>query len=60
MAIRPANSVSIIQKQLKQAEMSDAVDAMELIGIHDELSRIERKWIMQVHEGNDRRPAGDG
>ena len=55
MAIRPANSVSILQKRLTQAEATHSVDAMELIGIHDELARIERKWIMQVNEGSDRR-----
>ena len=28
---------------------------MELIGLHDELSRVERKWRMQIAEGSERR-----
>ena len=34
--------------------------ALELIGLHDELSRVERKWRMQIAEGSERRkPARD-
>ena len=57
MAIRPAHTVSIIQKRLKQAEMSDTVDAMELVGIYDELSRVERKWLEKAEQFKAGRPA---
>ena len=42
--IRKAHSGEIIDKRLRDCEIADAVDAMELIGLHDELSRVERKW----------------
>ena len=42
--IRKAHSVEIIDKRLRDCEIADAADAMELIGLHDELSRVERKW----------------
>ena len=42
--IRKAHSVEIIDRRLKTAEVEGVADAMELIGLHDELSRVERKW----------------
>ena len=32
---------------------------MELIGLHDEFGRVERKWREQIATGNDRRQPGD-
>ena len=55
---RPANSVTILQRRLSQAESAPA-DPMELAGIHDELARIERKWLMQFAQGSERRKPGD-
>ena len=48
-SIRKAHTVEIIDKRLRDAEASDAVDPMELIGLHDELAHIERKWRLK-HE----------
>lgn len=42
--IRKAHSFEIIENRLKAYESSGKHDAMELIGLHDELSRVERKW----------------
>ena len=43
--IRKAHSVEIIDKRLRDCELSASLDLMELIGLHDELSRVERKWL---------------
>ncbi len=32
---------------------------MELVGLHDELARVERKWREQMAVGSDRRRATD-
>jgi hypothetical protein len=42
--IRKSHSVEIIEHRLRAAESADVADAMELVGLHDELSRVERKW----------------
>ena len=42
---RKAYTNEIIDRRLKQYESAGAVDALELMGLHDELSRVERKWI---------------
>jgi hypothetical protein len=59
MPRRPANTVRIIGRRLSQAEMADAVDAMELLSIYDELARVERKWEMQFAAGSERRKPAD-
>ena len=43
--IRKAHSVEIIDRRLSQYQSADAIDPMELIELHDELSRVERKWL---------------
>jgi len=57
-ARRPANSVTILQRRLAQAESSPP-EAIELASIHDELSRVERKWLIQFNEGSERRKPED-
>ena len=44
--IRKAHSVEIIDKRLRDCEVAGAsnVDVMELVGLYDELARVERKW----------------
>lgn len=42
--IRKAHSVEIIDRRLQALAAEGANDVMELIGLHDELSRVERKW----------------
>ena len=59
MPMRPANTVTIIQRRLSHAEMADVVEAMELLSLYDELARVERKWEMQFAEGSERRKPGD-
>lgn len=59
MPIRPANTVKIIERRLAQAESSDQVEAMELVSLHDELARVERKWLEQFAAGSERRKPGD-
>ncbi len=56
--IRKAHSVEIIEKRLKEAERS-IVEPMELIGLQDELARVERKWREQIAEGSERRQPND-
>jgi hypothetical protein len=56
---RPANTVKIIARRLEQAEAADAVDAMELVSLHDELARVERKWLEQFAAGSERRKPAD-
>ena len=51
---RVAHTVDILKRLFDQAEMGDP-DAMELLGIWDELARLERKWRMQWAEGSERR-----
>jgi hypothetical protein len=43
---RKAHSVEIIDKRLRNCEIAGAanVDVMELVGLYDELQRVERKW----------------
>ena len=57
-ARRPAHSVTILQRRLSQAESSPP-EPIELASIHDELSRVERKWLMQLDEGSERRKPED-
>ncbi len=52
---RPAHTVTLVLHRFDVAEHADQIDPMELIGLHDELSRIERKWRMQIAEGSERR-----
>jgi hypothetical protein len=52
---RPAHTVTLILHRLSTAELGNELDPMELIGLHDELSRVERKWQMQIDEGSERR-----
>jgi hypothetical protein len=51
---RVAHTVDVIKRLFEQAEMGEP-DAMELIGLWDELARLERKWRMQWAEGSERR-----
>jgi hypothetical protein len=51
---RVAHTVDIIKRLFEQAEMGEP-DAMELVGLWDELARLERKWRMQWAEGSERR-----
>ena len=57
MKKRVAHTVDIIKRLLEQAEMGTP-EAMELIGLWDELARLERKWRMQWAEGSERRQPG--
>ncbi len=41
--IRKAHSVEIIDRRLQTAE-AGTPDLMELVGLHDELARVDRKW----------------
>ena|SRR5690349_21125732 len=59
MKKRPAHSVDILKRLFAQAEASDRLDPMELLGLHDELARIERKWLMQIAEHSERRKPAD-
>ena len=59
MPIRPANTVKIIERRLAQAESADRIEPMELVSLHDELSRVERKWLAQFAQGSERRKPGD-
>ena len=45
--IRKAHSVEIIDRRLRDCEVAGVanVDVMELVGLYDELSRVERKWL---------------
>ncbi len=58
MPIRPAQSVNILKRRLAAVE-SGPPDAMELIGIFDELTRLERKWLEQTAQGSPRRQPDD-
>ena len=44
--VRKAHSVEIIDRRLRDAEagIGDDATAMGLVGLHDELARVERKW----------------
>ena len=59
MPIRPANTVKIIARRLEQAEAGEVVEPMELVSLHDELARVERKWLEQFAAGSERRKPGD-
>ena len=59
MPIRPANTVKIIERRLAQAEAADRIEPMELVSLHDELARVERKWLAQFAQGSERRKPGD-
>jgi hypothetical protein len=59
MPMRPSNTVKIIERRLAQAEAADQLEPMELVSLHDELARVERKWLGQFAEGSERRKAGD-
>jgi hypothetical protein len=56
---RPANTVKIIARRLEQAEGAGVVDPMELVSLHDELARVERKWLEQFAAGSERRKPED-
>jgi hypothetical protein len=56
--IRPSNTVNIIKRRLELLEAGEP-DVLELVGLHDELSRLERKWMMQLEEGSERRKPTD-
>lgn len=43
--IRKAHSVEIIDRRLRDCEVGGNADVMELVGLHDELARVERKWV---------------
>jgi hypothetical protein len=59
---RKAHSVEIIDKRLRDVEIAGAanVDVMELVGLYDELARVERKWreksLAPPHSGPRARP----
>ncbi len=55
---RKAHSVELFERRLADAEASPA-DLMELVGLHDELARVERKWREQMAAGSDRRRPTD-
>lgn len=57
--IRPANTTVLLEKRLAAIENASVPDVMELVGLHDEFSRVERKWREQIARGNDRRQPGD-
>jgi hypothetical protein len=58
--VRVANSVAMIQRRLQDVESAERVDVMELVGIWDELNRIDRKWRDQIAAGQlDRRSTDD-
>jgi hypothetical protein len=57
--IRTAHSVEIFTKQLSDFENSSEPDAMTLIGLWDEIMRVDRKWREQIARGGDRRQPGD-
>jgi len=57
--IRTANSVALLERRLTDFERADPQDPLEAFGIHDELQRLERKWIEQIAAGSDRRQADD-
>lgn len=61
--IRKSHTNEIIDRRLRDCEMADRCDAMELIGLFDELARVERKWLanrkrIEAGEPN-RRPLAD-
>ena len=56
--IRKAHSVELIERRLKDAEVSLA-DAMELVSLQDELARVERKWREQIAQKSERRQPND-
>ena len=55
---RTAHSVELLVRRLRDAELGDP-EPMELVGLHDELARIERKWLMQIAQGSERRKPTD-
>jgi hypothetical protein len=56
---RKSHTLEIVEKRLRDVESAAIPDPMELVGLHDELSRVERKWIEQTRAGSDRRQPGD-
>jgi hypothetical protein len=52
---RKSHTLEIIDRRMRDVP----ADAMELAGIHDELARVERKWIEQTRAGSDRRRPND-
>ena len=59
MPMRPANTVKIVERRLAQAEAADRLEPMELVSLHDELARVERKWLAQFSMESERRKPGD-
>lgn len=58
MPIRPSNTVHIIGKLFADYEAGTPT-AMELAALHDELSRLERKWEMLWAAGTNKRKPSD-
>src|SRR5690349_9812181 len=55
MPKRAFHTTDLIKHRLTQAEGADRLDPMELVGLFDELARLERKWRMQLDAGSERR-----
>jgi hypothetical protein len=58
MAIRPAQSVVMLERRLAEAEQGDP-EPIELVSLLDEIARIERKWRIQLDAGSERRKPDD-
>ncbi|HEY0007948.1 MAG TPA: hypothetical protein VGB55_04415, partial [Tepidisphaeraceae bacterium] len=56
--IRPAHTTVLIERRLRDCE-AGACDAMELVSLHDELSRVDRKWREQTAAQSPRRGGND-
>lgn len=48
--IRKAHTNEVIDRRLRACEIAGEYDAMELVALHDELARVERKWIAKSNE----------
>jgi hypothetical protein len=55
-SIRKAHSVEIIDRRLRNCETGEC-EVMELVGLHDELARVERKWLEKAVEMKRGRPS---
>src|SRR5947208_721711 len=51
--IRKSHTVEIIDRRLRDYAVGGVGDPMELVGLHDELSRVERKWLATAAERKD-------
>jgi hypothetical protein len=43
--IRKSHTNEIIDRRLRDCEAGGVWDPMELVGLYDELARVERKWV---------------